>query len=157
MLSDEVITWGGPQAQTGRNTGHTSENPLSVNENDGLGRAQHCVGGGILSGEVVRHLYCVCFESCYLAGGAVMHSSTQGTEQLKDACVSLCACRLVLLSAPCQGGVNSLGAISGAQLVYPDENNSKLHSSQLQRGYLPLDAAPKLEITVDMNIHEQCQ
>lgn len=71
---------------------------------------------------------------------------------MNDACVTVCACRLVLLSAQRQGGVNGLSAISGAQLVYPNEHNS--NSSQLQRGHLPIDAAPKLEITGDMNIHE---
>lgn len=59
----------------------------------------------------------------YLSAGAKMHSSTRGGE-LKDACVSVRACRLVSLSAQCQDGVNGPGAISGAQLVYPNEHDS---------------------------------
>lgn len=42
---------------------------------------------------------------------------------MNDACV-LCECRLVVLSALCQGGVNGLSAISGAPVVYANEHNS---------------------------------
>lgn len=88
----------------------------------------------ILSWEVVGCLYCVCFESCYCAGGAAVHWSKQGTEEMNDACVSLCACRLVLLPAHCQGGVNGLSAISGAQLVYPNEHNSNSTPANCKKG-----------------------
>lgn len=91
-------------------------------------------GALILSGEVVGCLYYFCFESYYLAGGAAIHWSTQGTEELNDACESVCACRLVLLSARCQGGVNGLSAISGAQLVYPNEHNSNSTPANCKEG-----------------------
>lgn len=68
--------------------------------------------------------------------------------------MSVCACRVVLLSAQCQGGVNGLSAISGAQLVYPNEHNSKSTPANCKEERLPIDAAPKLEITGEMNIHE---
>lgn len=95
---------------------------------------------------------CLCFELCYLAGGAAMQLSTQGTEELNDACVSVCACSLVLLSAQCQGGVNGLSAISGTQHVYPNEHNSK--SSQLQRMLLLWTLLQSWKIPGEINIHE---
>lgn len=88
----------------------------------------------ILSREVTGPLYCFCFKSYYWADGAAMHWSKQGTEEMNDACVSLCACRLVLLSAHCQGGVNGLSAISGAQLVYPNEHNSNSTPANCKEG-----------------------
>lgn len=81
-------------------------------------------------------------ESCGdpLLGGYVtlvvqIWTSKQGTtEELNDACVSVCACRLVLLSARSQGGVNGLSAISGVQLVYPNEHNSNSTPANCKEG-----------------------
>lgn len=46
----------------------------------------------------------------------------------------VCACRLVLLSAQCQDRVNGLSAISGAQLVYPNEHNSNSTPANCKEG-----------------------
>lgn len=76
-------------------------------------------------GEAAGHLYCFCFESCYLAGlcsDASRKTGNRGVEWCL--CVLVCECRLVLLSAQCQGGVNGLSVISGAQLVYANKHNS---------------------------------
>lgn len=75
-------------------------------------------------GDAAGHLYCFSFASCYLTGLCSDALRKTGTEELNDACVSVCECRLVLLSAQCQGGVNGLSVISGAQLVYPNKHNS---------------------------------
>lgn len=77
----------------------------------------------ISSEEVVGHQNCFHFESCYLNGGALKYT-------LNDACVSVCTCRLILLSAQCQGGVNGPSAISGAQLVYRTPMNTTATTPQ---------------------------